>query len=158
MIAAQIVAIVIFITMFILIISDKIEKHFITLGCGLLTLVCVFGICMRDPATMWKVINLQSIITPEFWRTTGAETESGGVDWATIFFLGGMMVMVEGMARVGFFNWLCRRIAKLVHYKTVPIFVAFMCMSFVLAMFIDSITVILFLASVTIELARLLNT
>lgn len=157
MTAAQIVAVVIFVTMFVLIITDKIEKHYVTLGCGLLTLVCVFGICLHDGAGAWHVINLSSIVTAEFWRTTGAETESGGIDWATILFLGGMMVMVEGMARVGFFNWLCRRIAKLVHYKTIPIFIAFMCMSFVLAMFIDSITVILFLASVTIELSRLLK-
>lgn len=155
--AAQIVAIVIFVAMFILIITDKIEKHYVTLGCGALTLIGVFGICMRDFSAMWHVLNLESILTADFWRTTGAETESGGIDWATILFLGGMMVMVEGMARVGFFNWLCRRIAKFVHYKTIPIFFAFMAMSFVLAMFIDSITVILFLASVTIELARLLK-
>jgi Na+/H+ antiporter NhaD/arsenite permease-like protein len=154
---AQIVAIVIFVAMFIMIITDKIEKHYVTLGCGLLTLILVFGVCMQDPGAMWDTINIKSIFTLEFWHTSGAETESGGVDWATILFLGGMMIMVEGMARVGFFNWLCRRIAKLVHYKTIPIFLAFMAMSFVLAMFIDSITVILFLASVTIELARLLR-
>ena len=157
MTAAQIVAIVVFVAMFILIIMDKIEKHYVTLGCGALTLIGVFGICMRDAKAMWHVINLQSILTAEFWHTTGQESESGGIDWATILFLGGMMIMVEGMARVGFFNWLCRRIAKLVHYKTIPIFLAFMAMSFVLAMFIDSITVILFLASVTIELSRLLK-
>lgn len=157
MTAAQIVAIVIFVAMFVLIIVDKIEKHFVTLGCGALTLVGVFGICMKDVKALWHVINLQSLATTEFWRTSGAESESGGIDWATILFLGGMMVMVEGMARVGFFNWLCRRIAKLVHYQTIPIFIAFMAMSFVLAMFIDSITVILFLASVTIELSRLLK-
>ena len=155
--AAQVVAIIIFVAMFILIIMDKIEKHYVTLGCGALTLIAVFGICMKDLKAMWHVINLSSIFTAEFWRTTGAESESGGIDWATILFLGGMMVMVEGMARVGFFNWLCRRIAKFVHYKTIPIFFAFMIMSFVLAMFIDSITVILFLASVTIELSRLLK-
>lgn len=155
--AAQIAAIVIFAAMFVLIITDKIEKHYVTLGCGLLTLVVVFGIILRDPGAILDILNLRSIFTAEFWRTTGAETESGGVDWATIFFLCGMMVMVEGMARVGFFNWLCRRIAKFVHYKTIPIFLAFMAMSFVLAMFIDSITVILFLASVTIELSRLLK-
>ncbi|MDE6657612.1 MAG: anion permease, partial [Oscillospiraceae bacterium] len=154
---AQITAVVIFVAMFLLIIMDKIEKHYVTLGCGLLTLVAVFGICMRDVNAMWNTINLKSIITLEFWHTSGAETESGGIDWATILFLGGMMIMVEGMARVGFFNWLCRRIAKMVHYKTIPIFLAFMAMSFVLAMFIDSITVILFLASVTIELSRLLK-
>ncbi len=155
--AAQICAIVIFVAMFILVITEKIEKHYVTLGAGLLTLIVVFGICQRDFAGMWDILNIKSIATAEFWRTTGAESESGGVDWATILFLGGMMVMVEGMARVGFFRWLCMRIAKLVKYKTIPIFLAFMAMSFVLAMFIDSITVILFLASVTIELARLLR-
>ncbi len=154
---AQIAALAIFVVMFILVITEKIEKHYVTLGSGLLTLVVVFGICLRDFGAMWDILNIKSIATLEFWRTSGAESESGGVDWATIFFLGGMMVMVEGMARVGFFRWLCMRIAKLVKYKTIPIFLAFMTMSFILAMFIDSITVILFLASVTIELARLLR-
>jgi Na+/H+ antiporter NhaD/arsenite permease-like protein len=45
----------------------------------------------------------------------------------------------------------------MVHYKTIPIFITFMIMSAVLAMFIDSITVILFLAAVTVELAQLLK-
>lgn len=65
--------------------------------------------------------------------------------------------MVEGMARAGFFRWLCLKIASLVHYKTIPIFITFMIMSAILAMFIDSITVILFLAAVTVELAQLLK-
>ena len=68
-----------------------------------------------------------------------------------------MMIMVEGMARAGFFRWLCMLLAKKVHYKVIPLFIAFMVMSAVLAMFIDSITVILFLAAVTIELAKLLK-
>lgn len=65
--------------------------------------------------------------------------------------------MVEGMARVGFFRWLCMRLAKMVKYKVVPLFVTFMVLSGILAMFIDSITVILFLAAVTIELSQLLK-
>ena len=39
MLVAQIFALIIFVAMFILIISEKIEKHYITLGCGLITLV-----------------------------------------------------------------------------------------------------------------------
>ena len=65
--------------------------------------------------------------------------------------------MVEGMAKAGFFRWLCMMLARMVHYKPIPLFVAFMLMSAVLAMFIDSITVILFLAAVTIELSKLLK-
>ena len=49
------------------------------------------------------------------------------------------------------------KIAQLVHYRTIPIFITFMIMSAILAMFIDSITVILFLAAVTVELAQLLK-
>jgi Na+/H+ antiporter NhaD/arsenite permease-like protein len=61
------------------------------------------------------------------------------------------------MARVGFFRWLCMRLAKMVNYKVKSIFIVFMLMSAGLAMFIDSITVILFLATVTIELSTLLK-
>ena len=42
------------------------------------------------------------------------------------------------------------------HYRTVPLLICFMVMSALLAMFIDSITVILFLAAVTAELAKTL--
>ena len=72
-------------------------------------------------------------------------------------FIAGMMIMVEGMAKSGFFRWLCMKIAKLVKYQIIPIFITFMLLSFVLAMFIDSITVILFLAAVTVELSQLLK-
>ena len=42
--AAQILAVIIFIVMFGLIIWDHIERHIVSLGCGLLTLVLVFGV------------------------------------------------------------------------------------------------------------------
>ena len=154
--AAQIVAVVIFLSMFVLIVMDKIERHYVTLGCGTLTLIGVFGICLQDVQSIWEIINVRSIVTSDFWYQI-TESESSGINWSTIIFIAGMMVMVEGMARVGFFDWLCMRIAKLVHFKTIPIFITFMIMSAVLAMFIDSITVILFLAAVTIKLAQLLN-
>lgn len=155
---AQIIAVIIFITMFLLIVLDKIERHYVTLGCGLVTLVLVFGICMRDMNAIIQTLNVHSIFTLDFWHVAGEATEStSGINWATIIFIAGMMIMVEGMARVGFFRWLCMKIARLVHYKTIPLFITFMIMSFILAMFIDSITVILFLAAVTIELAQLLK-
>ena len=49
------------------------------------------------------------------------------------------------------------RIARLVRYQVIPLFLTFMVLSTVLAMFIDSITVILFLAAVTIELSQLVE-
>lgn len=156
--AAQICAVIIFVVMFALIIMDKIPRQWITLGCGLATIVIVFGICMKSPSAIMETLNVKSIFTPEFWHVSSQGGESSsGINWATIIFIAGMMVMVEGMAKAGFFRWLCLTIAKAVKYKVMPILVTFMTMSAVLSMFIDSITVILFLAAVTVELSQLLK-
>ena len=155
---AQILAVVIFVAMFLLIVSEKIERHIVTLGCGLLTILLVFGLSMHSTSAIFKTLNLHSIITKSFWYVSGTSSEeSSGINWATIIFIFGMMVMVEGMAKAGFFRWLCMKLAKMVNYKPVPLFITFMFISSILAMFIDSITVILFLAAVTIELAKLLK-
>ena len=155
---SQIFAIVIFVLMFALIIMDKIPRHWVTLGCGLATIIIVFAICMRSPNAIIETLNIKSIFATEFWHTSGKGSESSsGINWATIIFIAGMMVMVEGMAKAGFFRWLCLTIAKAVKYKVMPILVTFMIMSAVLSMFIDSITVILFLAAVTVELSQLLK-
>ena len=155
---AQILALIIFLAMFVLIILEVWDRHLITLGCGLLTLVLVFGLGMRSMSAVWETLNVKSIFTTAFWYAAGESSEaSSGINWQTIIFIAGMMIMVEGMAKVGFFRWLCMRLAKLVKYQVIPIFMTFMVLSFVLAMFIDSITVILFLAAVTIELSKLLE-
>ena len=156
--AAQVFAVIIFVAMFALIILDKIERQWVTLGCAAATLLVVFGICMRDAHAAWNVINVKVFGQLSFWYQSGVHGEAtGGINWGTIIFIVGMMVMVEGMAKAGFFRWLCLVMAKLVKYKVVPLLVAFMVMSAILAMFIDSITVILFLAAVTIELGKLLG-
>lgn len=151
-------AIGIFLLMFALIIWDRFEHHYITLCCGLATLIIVFGLCMHSFEAARATLNLESIFQPGFWiASSGQSEESTGINWATIIFIAGMMVMVEGMAENGFFHWLCIKIAALVHYKPTSIFIAFMFMSAFLAMFIDSITVILFLSAVTVELGKLLK-
>ena len=189
---AQIFATIIFIAMFILIILETFEKHYVTLIAGALTLVIVFGLCftfetpkeaaaqtqesvaenaaesaatqpqLKGGARAWKAImetlNIKCFITKDFWHVSGhSGEESSGINWATILFIAGMMVMVEGMAHSGFFRWLCMLLAKSVNYRPMALFIAFMIMSAVLSMFIDSITVILFLAAVTVELSKLLK-
>ena len=158
MLAAQIVATVIFVVMFAFIVTEKIERQYVSLGCAALVIIFVFGVCMRDVQAIIDTLAFKDFGKLSFWYAAGeGEGEGAGINWATILFIFGMMVMVEGMAKAGFFRWLCLCIAKAVKYKPTAVFVTFMLMSFVLAMFIDSITVILFLAAVTIELARLLE-
>ena len=156
MIVAQIFAVIIFVGMFIMIVLDKIERHYVTLASGALTLLVVFGICMRNGGAILKTLAVKDFFTKSFWYQV-EESESSGINWATIVFIAGMMLMVEGMARAGFFRWLCMKIAFLVKCRTIPIFITFTLMSAILSMFIDSITVIMFLAAVTVELAQLLK-
>lgn len=153
---AQILAIVIFLGMFLMIILDKVERHVVTLSSGALVLVLVFGLCMHSWQAIVTTLNLGELFTTGFWYGA-SEGSTSGINWSTILFIAGMMILVEGLGEAGFFRWLCLSLAKLVHYHVVPLLICFMCMSAVLSMFIDSITVVLFLATVTAELARTLE-
>lgn len=66
MIVAQSLAVIIFIAMFILIIMDKIERQYITLACGMLTLILVFGIAMRDVDAIIETLNVKIFLLWDF--------------------------------------------------------------------------------------------
>lgn len=153
---AQILASVIFLVMFIMIVLDKYERHIVTLTGAVLVIALVFGLAMHSGHAMIEILNVQSVFQTGFWYGELSES-TVGINWSTIIFIAGMMVMVEGMGRTGFFRWLCLRLAKMVKYRIMPLIICFMCMSGFLAMFIDGITVILFLVAVTVELSRLLK-
>ena len=153
----QILAISIFAIMLAVIISDKAPRYIPALiGAALMILVVFLGV-MQSPESAWNVLNLEQLGQWSFWVPGEAHVESYGVNWQTIIFIGGMMVMVAGMERAGFFRWLCLFAARLVGYRIIPLLLLFMLISGFLSMFIDSITVLLFLSLVTIELARLLK-
>ena len=154
---SQIASLAIFIIMFLVITTGKIPRYIPALIGGALTILIVFLLILREPQAVVSVLNFGQIGTLQFWYPGHTAEVSHGVNWHTIIFIGGMMVMVEGLGEVGFFRWLCLFVARLVKYKVIPILISFMLLSGFLSMFIDSITVMLFLATVTIELARLLK-
>ena len=79
---AQIIAVVIFLAMFVLIVMDKIERQIVTLVCGLLTLVFVLGLCMQDMSAIWETLNVKSIFSAHFWYQTGnVASASVGINW-----------------------------------------------------------------------------
>ena len=114
---------------------------------------------MHSWAAVEEALSFGSMATTTFWYTGHAAVNemNTGINWSTIIFISGMMIMVEGMSGAGFFDWLCLRLARLVNYRPVPLLVCLMILSAVLSMFIDSITVILFLAVASVQLARLLK-
>jgi Na+/H+ antiporter NhaD/arsenite permease-like protein len=157
LILSQILAIAIFILMFVAIIAGKVHRFIPALVGAALTLGIVFLVVMKSPGAVISVLNLEQLGQFKFWVPGQEHIESHGINWQTIIFIGGMMAMVEGLGEVGFFRWICLLLAKMVNYKVIPILIVFMLLSGFLSMFIDSITVLLFLAMVTIELSRLLK-
>ncbi len=152
---SQILSIAIFVIMLAVIVSDKAPRYIPALiGAALVILVVFLGV-MQSPGSAWNVLNLEQLGQWSFWVPGGEHVESYGVNWQTIIFIGGMMVMVAGMERVGFFRWICLYAARLVGCRVIPLLLLFMVISGFLSMFIDSITVLLFLSLITVELARL---
>ena len=99
---AQILAVSIFVIMFAFIISEKFERHYITLIGASATLIVVFGLCMHSMDAVWTALSLDSVLAKSFWYAKDVEVAiNSGVNWATIIFIAGMMIMVEGMARTG---------------------------------------------------------
>jgi Na+/H+ antiporter NhaD/arsenite permease-like protein len=154
---SQILAILIFLVMFVVITIGKVHRYIPALIGGAAVLIIVFLGVMQSPGSVLDSFNFSQLVTARFWFPGHEPLESRGVNWQTIIFIAGMMLMVEGLAAAGFFRWLCLYVAKICKYQVIPIFIAFIVLSGFLSMFIDSITVMLFLASVTIELARLLK-
>ena len=156
---SQALAIIIFVIMFVEIVRERIPRYIVALVAGGLTIVIVFGLVMHSGAAIWEALSLESMSETQFWYAAFGEGNdlNTGINWSTIIFIAGMMIMVEGMSAAGFFDWLCLRLARAVNYRPTPLLVCFMILSAVLSMFIDSITVILFLAVASVNLGRLLK-
>ncbi len=151
-------ALAIFIVMFVLIVTEVVERHQASLLAALAMILVVFMMCMKSTADVWEILSVRDLFSGRFWYTAKESAENNsGINWATIIFLGGMMIMVESMGRSGIFRYICLALARLVKYKPVRLFIMFMVISAVLSMFIGSMTVILFMASVTVELADLMG-
>jgi Na+/H+ antiporter NhaD/arsenite permease-like protein len=69
----------------------------------------------------------------------------------------GMFIIVTALSLAGFFTYLALKIAKWLKYSPVRIFIVFPIVTFFLAAFMDSITVMLFFTALTFELCRMLK-
>jgi Na+/H+ antiporter NhaD/arsenite permease-like protein len=154
---SQVAAIVIFAGVFVFLITGKVHRFIPALIGAALTLVVVFLVIEKDPQAVVAALNLAELGKRTFWIGHYQPGAPFGVNWQTILFIGGMMILVEGLRSVHFFRWICLNIARIVNYRTIPISLLFMVLSGVLSMFLDNVTVILFMGAVTIELARILK-
>ena len=79
---AQIFAVVIFIAMFVFIVTEIIERHVVSLVSALLTMILVFGVGMHSLEAVWETLNISSIVSPGFWYAGAASHGSAaGFFW-----------------------------------------------------------------------------
>lgn len=79
------------------------------------------------------------------------------IDWDTISFLFGIFLVVKVIEVSGFFNYFSLKIIKKFNYDPVKIFIFFPFLSWFLSGFVDSITVLTFLAPLTYTLCRIIK-
>ncbi len=120
----------IFILAYIAIATEKFPRHYIALAGG--ALLIVFGVL--SPLEALSYIN-----------------------WETLGLLAGMFTLVSILQEAGFFTWLAMTSLKKVNYHPVSLFIILIVFAAIMAMFMDSITVMLFLSALTLQLCRLLK-
>lgn len=79
------------------------------------------------------------------------------VNWETIGFLLGMFLLIEILIEAGFFRWIALVLARKLDYQPIRILLFFPLLAFGLSAFMNSITVMVFLSVITLELSRLLK-
>ena len=125
----QWIALGIFVLSYGLIISEKVNRTIASIFGAILAFLCVLG-----PGELLHYEN-----------------------WATILFVFGMMVVIETMNESGFFRWLGLHSARAVKLDPLKLFILFPFIAAFLSAFVDSITVMLFMSTLTIEVAAIIG-
>ncbi len=123
-------ALIIFILAYIAIASEKFPRHWVALLGG--SLLIFFG-----------------VLTPADALTY--------ISWETLGLVAGMFTLVAILVQAGFFTWLAMTSLRRVNYHPASLFVILILLAAFLAMFMDSITVMLFLSALTLQLCLLLK-
>ncbi len=78
-------------------------------------------------------------------------------NWETLLFIFGMMTVIETMNESGFFRWLGLHSARWVKLDPLKLFILFPFIAAFLSAFVDSITVMLFMSTLTMEVAAIIG-
>ncbi|MFA5772799.1 MAG: ArsB/NhaD family transporter [Thermoplasmata archaeon] len=128
-----IIAVAILVFTYALIMSEKVERSIAALLGAML--VFVFGIVKSE--------DLMKL--------------DGFMHWEALGLIFGMFILVETLRHTGFFRWIGLHTLHAAKFRPLYIFIFFSGMSAFLSAFMDSITVLFFMASLTIEVAHILK-
>lgn len=119
-----------FFATFALIVSEKVHK----------TKVALFGGAM-------------TIVTGVLTQHEALHDPHVGIDYAVIFLLISMMVLVNVLGRTGIFGWAAIKMAKIARGRPLPIMLWFCALTAVASALLDNVTTVLLVAPVTLLIA-----
>ncbi len=79
------------------------------------------------------------------------------IEWEALGLIFGMFILVAALTESGFFRWLGLHALKSTKFDPLKIFILFSGLSALLAAFMDSITVLIFMASLIVEVCAILK-
>ncbi len=126
----MILALIVFTLAYLAIMSEKFPRHWIALLGG--AVLIIFGVLSPSEAMTY-------------------------ISWETLGLIAGMFVLLSILYEAGFFAWLALTAVRRVNYHPAALFVVMIFMSALLSMLMGSITVMLFLSALTLQLCRLLG-
>ena len=125
-----------------------------------LVALAVFVITYMFIALGWKERTVAAIVgVVALWLlgVLSGEDVLHFVDFYTLELLFGMMVIVGALREAGFFRWIAIYLVNLCKCDPKRAFFAFTAMTALLSAFLDNVTTVLFMVTVTIEMASLLG-
>jgi Na+/H+ antiporter NhaD/arsenite permease-like protein len=125
-----ILALTIFVLAYIAIASEKFPRHWVALLGG--SILVLFGVLSPTEALTY-------------------------ISWETLGLIAGMFIMLSILYQAGFFSWLAMTAVRKVNYHPASLFVILILMSAILSMIMGSITVMMFLSALTLQLCRMLG-
>jgi len=131
---AQIVAAGIFVTTFVVILSERLHRTIVALAGAVVMLIAGMALGFYSQ-----------------------EQALAAIDFNTLILLLGMMILVRMLQHTGFFQYMAIKVAQRTRGNSLALFVALGSLTTLLSMFLDNVTTVVLIVPVTILIAEILG-
>lgn len=122
-------------------------------------LIFTYGLIMSEKVHRSTAAILGALLVFVFGIVTPGDIlkADGFMHWEALGLIFGMFILVETLRETGFFRWIGLRTLHATKFRAMYVFIFFCGISAFLSAFMDSITVLFFMASLTIEVSKILK-
>ena len=139
----HILVLLIFIIVLAILVTEKIDKTALALIGATAVALVLFAFPQPDPANPAEHLTITTVIQ--------------NVPWPTIMFIFSMMMVVAMSSRSGMFQWLAVKAIQITKGHPQTLYFAFIILTFLVSFFFDTVTTMLILAPLTIEIMKVLD-